>query len=42
MDIEQRIEALERKVYKAEKVGGSALGLSMLLAMYVFVQLMSN
>ena len=42
MDIEQRIEALERKVYKAQMVGGIALGLSMVLAMYLFVQLMSN
>ena len=42
MDIEQRIQALEQKVYKAQMVAGIALGLSMVVALYAFVQVMSN
>ena len=42
MDIEQRIEALEKKVYKAQMVAGIALGLAMVVAIYAFVQLLSN
>ena len=42
MDIEQRIEKLEGKVYKAQMVAGIALGLSTVVALFAFVQLMSN
>ena len=42
MDIEQRFQALEKKVYKAQLVAGIALGLAMVVALFAFVQLMSN
>ncbi len=42
MDIEERIQVLEEKVRKTQMVAGIALGLTMVVGLLAFVQLMSN
>ncbi len=42
MDMEQRIQAIEEKLHKAQLAAGIALGLAMVVAVHAFVQLMSN
>ena len=42
MDVEQRLQAIERKLYKAQMVAGMALGLAMVLSVLALVQLASN
>ncbi len=40
--MEQRIQAIEEKLHKAQLAAGIALGLAMVVAVHAFVQLMSN
>ena len=42
MDIEQRIQALEEKVKKAQSVASLALGAAAMLLFFRLVQLMSD
>ena len=40
--MEQRIQAIEEKLHKAQLSAGIALGLAIVVAAHAFVQLMSN
>ncbi len=42
MDIEQRLEAIEKKLYQAQLTAGMALGLALTASVFMFVHLMSN
>jgi len=42
VDIEDRIEAIEAKLKKTQTVAGAAFGLAVVVAVFAFIQLMSN
>ncbi len=42
MDIELRLQVIEKNLYKAQMTAGIALGLAMVLGMFALIQLASN